>query len=319
MLAKCRKHVKYVCLLLSAVFLSGIETTKPTVFVIVFVESACLRARRITCAFPVRSVSFVPHGNEKYVVTNTLFVQCTCLANASERERVNELLCGCVYIFLFSIHYFLSTNRRTTLMYLAKLTQTNYNRRLYTYTHVKNLPKAENGVSVWACACTPDMLRYVVSVFRLVVANWTHVFCARIIIFPYNTIRCDHICRFWCSVCARNLHHTSLYNHNDTAQRKEDSANDRELWKSNTTTQFIYNGTQMDEFGSQNEETDVQVVLPSAFRLRSSSSTASIIREPFSPLIRLMANLISVSTLNERQNFSNENGSYGRTHMTSTN
>lgn len=47
---------------------------EPKVFVIVFVESACLRAKRITCAFPACSVSFVPHGNEKHVVTNTLIL-----------------------------------------------------------------------------------------------------------------------------------------------------------------------------------------------------------------------------------------------------
>lgn len=40
-----------------------------------WLKSACLRAKRITCAFPVRSVSFLFHMEiEKHVVTNTLIL-----------------------------------------------------------------------------------------------------------------------------------------------------------------------------------------------------------------------------------------------------
>lgn len=57
------------------------------------------------------------------------------------------------------------------------------------YVYTWKLPSAVWAVSVWVCVCVyfaGHIESYVVSVFRLVVANWTHVFCTRNNIFSYK-------------------------------------------------------------------------------------------------------------------------------------
>lgn len=104
----------------------------------------CLRAKRITCAFSVCSVFFVPHGNEKHVVTNTLIF-----------VYMNRLWPSVFRIRLYAI-FSPNETRGSTVMYCSN------SRKPITIAYVftrENCRKPKM-YSVWVCVCIPpDMLK----------------------------------------------------------------------------------------------------------------------------------------------------------------
>lgn len=128
----------------------------------------CLRAKRITCAFSVCSMFFVPHGNEKHVVPNTLiFVYMNRLWPSEWMKNVA--------VFRIRLYAIFSPNetKGNTVMYCSNSRKPI--KIAYVFTRKKyRKPKL---CSVWVCLCAFRRIcwRYVLFLSRLVVVNWAHV------------------------------------------------------------------------------------------------------------------------------------------------